>query len=113
VDLDAIIFNPIFSTILKWLRFKVVSWRHDFQPCTAMVWDCMIIGLLLGLIVWLFWLHYIHSLANVTVATIACNDVYRESMPISSSQNFLFVIFDHLQCATCNKGNHPEISAAP
>jgi hypothetical protein len=24
-DLDAIIFNPIASTVLKWLRFKVVS----------------------------------------------------------------------------------------
>jgi hypothetical protein len=35
MDLDAIIFNPISSTILKWMRFKVVSWRHDFQPCTA------------------------------------------------------------------------------
>jgi hypothetical protein len=37
VDIDAIIFNPISSTILKWLRFKVVSWGHDFQPCTAIV----------------------------------------------------------------------------
>jgi hypothetical protein len=34
-DLDAVIFNPIFSTILKWLRVKVVRWRHDVQPCTA------------------------------------------------------------------------------
>jgi hypothetical protein len=50
VDIDAIIFNPISSTILKCLKFKVVSWRHDFQPCTAMVWDCLIVGLLLGLI---------------------------------------------------------------
>jgi hypothetical protein len=39
-DLDAIIFNPIPSTILKWLRFKVAIWRHDFQSCIAMVWDC-------------------------------------------------------------------------
>jgi hypothetical protein len=30
VDLDAIIFNPISSTILK-SRFKVVSWRRDFS----------------------------------------------------------------------------------
>jgi hypothetical protein len=51
VDFDAIIFNTISSKILKWLRFKVVSWRHDFQPCTAMVWDCVIVGL--------FWLHHI------------------------------------------------------
>jgi hypothetical protein len=49
VDLDAIIFNCITSTILKWLRFKAVSWKHDFQPCTAMVWDCLIVASLLGL----------------------------------------------------------------
>jgi hypothetical protein len=64
-NLDAIIFIPILSTILKWLRFKVVGWRHDFQPCTAMVWDYLIVGLL--------WLHHIVSLANVNMATIACN----------------------------------------
>jgi hypothetical protein len=29
-DLDAVIFNPKASTILKWLRFK-----FKFQPCTA------------------------------------------------------------------------------
>jgi hypothetical protein len=28
------------------LRFKFISWRHDFQPCTAVVWDCLIVGLL-------------------------------------------------------------------
>jgi hypothetical protein len=38
-DLDAVIFNPIASTILKFFRFKVVSWMHDFQLCSAMVWD--------------------------------------------------------------------------
>jgi hypothetical protein len=64
-DLDAVILNPISSTILKWLRFKVVSWRHDFHPCTAVVWDCLIVGLL--------WLHHVQSLAHVTMATIACN----------------------------------------
>jgi hypothetical protein len=64
-DLDAIIFNPISSTILNWLRFRVVSWRHDFQPCTTMVWDCLIVGLL--------WLHHIQSLSNVTMTTIGCN----------------------------------------
>jgi hypothetical protein len=42
-DLDAIIFNPISSTTLKRLSFKVVSLRHDFQPCIAMVWDCFYI----------------------------------------------------------------------
>jgi hypothetical protein len=64
-DLDAVIFNPISSTTLKWFWFKVVSWRHDFQPFTAMVWDRLTVGLL--------WLHHIQFLANVTVATIACN----------------------------------------
>jgi hypothetical protein len=63
VDLVAIIFNPISSTILKWLRFKVFSWRHDFQPCTAMVWDCLIVGFLR--------LDHIQSLANVTMLTTA------------------------------------------
>jgi hypothetical protein len=64
-DLDKVIFNPISSTILKWLRFKVVSWRQDFQPFIAMVWDYLFVGLL--------WLHHIQSLANVTVATITSN----------------------------------------
>jgi hypothetical protein len=67
-DLNAIIFNPISSTILKWLRFKVVSWRHDFQPCTAMAWNCLIVGLI--------WLHYTQSLDTVTMATIACILLY-------------------------------------
>jgi hypothetical protein len=31
--LDAVTFNAISSTILKWLWFRVVGWRHDFQPC--------------------------------------------------------------------------------
>jgi hypothetical protein len=64
-DFEAVIFNPISSNILKLLRFKVVSWRHDFKPCSTVVWDCLIVGLL--------GLHYIQSLANVTMATIACN----------------------------------------
>jgi hypothetical protein len=46
VDISAIIFNPISSTILKWLRLKVVSLRHDFELCTAMIWDYLIVGLL-------------------------------------------------------------------
>jgi hypothetical protein len=37
----------------------------SIQPCTAVVWDCLIIGL--------FWLHHIQSLANVIMETIACN----------------------------------------
>jgi hypothetical protein len=36
-----------------------------------MVWDCLIVGL--------FWLHHIKSLTNFTMATIARNDVYKES----------------------------------
>jgi hypothetical protein len=74
-----IIFSPISSTILKWLRFEVVRWWHDFQPCTAMVWDSLIVELL--------WLHHIQSLANFTMATIG------ESRQISASQNFLFINF--------------------
>jgi hypothetical protein len=65
-DLDVIIFNPISSTILKWLRLKVVSWRHDFQPCITMTWDSLIVRL---------WSHHIQSLANVTMATIAIGKV--------------------------------------
>jgi hypothetical protein len=61
-DLNAVIFNSIASTILKWLQFKFVSWRHDFQLSAAMVWDCLIL--------WLLWLHHIQSLANVTMTTI-------------------------------------------
>jgi hypothetical protein len=64
-DLEEVIINLIFSTILNWLRFKVVSWRYDFQPFTAMVWDYLIVGLL--------WLHYIQSLANITAVTTACH----------------------------------------
>jgi hypothetical protein len=64
-DLNAIIFNLPSSTILKWLMFKALVWRHDSQPCKAMVWDCLIVRL--------FLLHHIQSLANVTMANIACN----------------------------------------
>jgi hypothetical protein len=74
--LDAVIFNPIFSTILKWLRFKVVTWRHVSQPCTEMVWDCLTVGLL--------WLHHIQSLANVTMATIAAGKVGKLVLPRTS-----------------------------
>jgi hypothetical protein len=75
-DFDAIIFNPISSTFLKWLRFKVVSWRHDFQPFTAMVWNLLIVGLL--------WLHHIQSLANVTMTTIAIGKVGKLVLPRNS-----------------------------
>jgi hypothetical protein len=63
--LEAIFFNPLSSTILKWLMFNVVSWSRDFQSCTAIVWDCLIVRLL--------WLHHIKSSADVTMATIASN----------------------------------------
>jgi hypothetical protein len=63
--LDVIIFNLIFSTILKWLKFRIVSWRHGFQPCAAMVRDYLIVGLLC--------LYHIKFLANSTMATIAYN----------------------------------------
>jgi hypothetical protein len=56
-----------------------VSWRLDFQPLTAMVWDCLSVELLLGLFD--YWVNLVAShtsLANVTVATIACNDVCRK-----------------------------------
>jgi hypothetical protein len=43
-ELDAIIFNPISSTVLKWLSLKFVSWKHDFQPCAELVWDCSLLG---------------------------------------------------------------------
>jgi hypothetical protein len=66
-------FNTSSSTILKWLRFKVFSWRHDFQPCKAMVWDCLIVGLL--------WLHHIQFLSNVTMATIATGKEGKSVLP--------------------------------
>jgi hypothetical protein len=75
-DLDAIILNPKTSTILKWLRLKFVSFWHDFQPSTAMVWDRLIVGLL--------WLDNIQSLANVTMATIAIGKVGKLVLPITS-----------------------------
>jgi hypothetical protein len=59
--LIAIIFNPVFSTVLKWLRFKVV------QPCTAVVWDCYNC--------WVIMVSHIQSLSNVTMATIAIGKV--------------------------------------
>jgi hypothetical protein len=46
VDLDTTIFNPISSKILKLLRFKFLVGGMIFQPCTAMLWDCLIVLLL-------------------------------------------------------------------
>jgi hypothetical protein len=74
VDLHAIIFNPISSTILKWLRFKVVSWRHDFQPCTAMIWDCFIAALLLFSVVTMATKLYA-AVISVKLSSIELNEV--------------------------------------
>jgi hypothetical protein len=57
--------TSITSTILKWLRFKVVNLIHNFQACSAVVWDC--------LFDWLPWLHHTKFLADVTMVTKACN----------------------------------------
>jgi hypothetical protein len=54
-------------------EFKSISWRHDFQPCTAMVWVCLIAGLL-----------WLQSLANVTMATIAIGKVGKLVLPRTS-----------------------------
>jgi hypothetical protein len=72
-----------------WLRFKAVSWRHDFQPCTAVVWDCLIAGSL--------WLHHIWYLANVTMTAIAIGKVGKL---ISSSQNYLLQYISCLKTVT-------------
>jgi hypothetical protein len=47
-----------------------------FQPNTAMVLDCLIVGLL--------WLLHIQSLANVTVATITIGEVSKIVLPRTS-----------------------------
>jgi hypothetical protein len=80
VDLVAIIFNRISSTIIKWLKFKIASLRHDVQPCTAMVWDCLIVGLLS--------LHHLQSLANVTIANFAIGKVGK--VVLSRTSCFIF-----------------------
>jgi hypothetical protein len=40
-DLDAVTFNSIASTILKWLGFKVLRWMqyYTIQPCSTKGWD--------------------------------------------------------------------------
>jgi hypothetical protein len=37
VDVDAIILNPTSSSILKWLRFIVVSWRQGENDIWAVM----------------------------------------------------------------------------
>jgi hypothetical protein len=39
-DLDAIIFNPVASTIPKWQTFKLLRWIQNFHQS---VWDCVIL----------------------------------------------------------------------
>jgi hypothetical protein len=56
---DVTIFNPIASTILKWLKF---SWVVDALPALAQQW----VG-----IVYYCWVHHITSLAGVK----NCNQV--------------------------------------
>jgi hypothetical protein len=51
-DHDAVICNPLSSTILKLWRRKVISWRHDVQHCIdngSGRFDCwiIIVGLVL------------------------------------------------------------------
>jgi hypothetical protein len=50
------------------------------------VWDCLIFGL--------FWLRNIQYSANVTIATIACNDVCRESRRISFPRTSCFTYYE-------------------
>jgi F0F1-type ATP synthase assembly protein I len=70
------IYNPITSTILMCPRFNIVSWGHDFQFCTILVSDCLIVGLL--------WLHHTQSSANATMATIAIGKVGKLVLPRTS-----------------------------
>jgi hypothetical protein len=35
-DIDAIIFNPIASRILKWLRFELLRWMHYLHHSTLL-----------------------------------------------------------------------------
>jgi hypothetical protein len=66
-DLDAIIFNPIASTILKWLRFTVVSWIH-YLPYSALLNNRLGLFSIVGFP----WVHHIPPLTNVTMDTNAC-----------------------------------------
>jgi hypothetical protein len=56
------------------------------MPCTAMVWDCLIVGLL--------WLHNIQYLGrpNVTKATFAFRKVGRLVLPRTSCYNLSLCI---------------------
>jgi hypothetical protein len=73
LDFDAVTVNPISSTTLKWLTFKVVSWRHDFQPRTTNGLGLLNCCVIIGIDCWDILVHHIQSLASVTMATIACS----------------------------------------
>jgi hypothetical protein len=60
-------FNPLASTTLKWLRFKVVRWMQYLHH-SALLNN----GLGLFSIVWFPWLHHIQYFADVTMETNAC-----------------------------------------
>jgi hypothetical protein len=45
--MDTVIFNPISSTILKWLRLKLLVGGMIFNFAQPMVWGCLIVGILL------------------------------------------------------------------
>jgi hypothetical protein len=82
-DRDAESFNPISPTILKWLRFRVVSWRHDFQPWAAVVWDCLIVGSLLCSMVTMSTKLY-STVNSVKLSYIKLNEVEVNSLKLSS-----------------------------
>jgi hypothetical protein len=95
-DLDSTSFNLISSTILKWLRFSGVTWRHEFQPRTAKGWDFLTVGLL--------WLHHIQSLANVTMAAIVIGKVGNLVLPRTSFYTSRRDEKGHVTPRTRNKG---------
>jgi hypothetical protein len=66
-DLDVTKFNPIASTILKWLRFKSVRWMHYLHHSALLNNE-------LGLFstVGFPWLHHTPPLADVTMEIKAC-----------------------------------------
>jgi hypothetical protein len=66
-DVDAITFNPIASTILKWLGFRVVR-RMQYLHHSALLDN----GLGLFSIAGFPWSHHMQYLADVVMETKAC-----------------------------------------
>jgi hypothetical protein len=62
-----IIFNPIASTILKWLRFTVVMWIHYLHHAALLK-----NGLELFSIVRFPTLHHTQTLGDITMEITAC-----------------------------------------